>query len=146
MLCLSVVPPAVVVVRPSLTSEREHPWPTTSAELPPRTSFCNRQCWLFGHQQFFRVFTPFEGRAERLLIVNISLVLVSSSQYGVSKLIPRNFRRQRKIPTQILLELALRPATILLCFLRPFRTSLTVFSSTIFLWSRRHPSSTASKN
>ena len=72
-------------------------------------------------------FTPFEDRVERLLIVDIPLVLVPLSQYGLPKLIPRNFCRQPKIPPQISLELALRPATILPCFLRPYRTSLAAF-------------------
>ena len=98
-LSLSVVPSAVVIAYPSLTSKKEQPLPTTSTELPPRASFCNRRHWLFGHQQFFRVFTPFGDHVERLRMVDISLVLVSSSQYGISKLIPHNFHRQQKIPT-----------------------------------------------
>ena len=101
----SVIPPAVGRCALLLHLKKEHPHRT---QLPPNCRHSRHPAIVDAgssaaiNSSVF--FTPFEDRVERLLIVDIPLVLVSSSRYGLQKLIPRNFRRQPKIPPQISLD------------------------------------------
>ena len=77
----------------------------------------------------FVLLTPLEVIVDSVLTSNIMLVRGSSSQYGLSKLNPRNFRWQRPNTSYDFLALALLKPTILPYFLRQLRTSSGGFPS-----------------